>query len=384
MKNKNFLRVMRIMLFIAIVALTGFAMLACGDGSGTNDNPGGNPNDNPGGNTGGNTNTNKTPVVSDYNIANLNQTAGSVTAVSITRNSEASPGAVQNIRYNNNTVIPQAAGTYPVIFDVAAATGWNAATGLSAGNLVVNPAGEGNKTPVVSDYEIANLNQKVGNVIAVSITAKSGKSPGAISNIRYAGNTTVPQTFGTYAVYFAVAEATGWNAAPDIFAGNLVIDEYYIGDTGTGGGIVFYDKGSVSDGWHYLEAAPVNQGTSLRWASSGYTDTSIAGTRTAIGTGKANTAAILTVDANAPAAKACADYRGGGKDDWFLPSKDELNEMYKARTHLGISSGYFWSSSQYYYYYAWFQNFADGLQYDGYQYDITKGYSSPVRAIRAF
>jgi len=240
-----------------------------------------------------------------------------------------------------------------------------------------------NKTPVASDYEIANLYQKADGYIitAVTITAKSGKSPGAISNIRYAGNTSVPQTPGTYAVYFAVAEATGWNAAPDIFAGYFVIEKYLynIGETGPGGGKIFYDKGSVSDGWRYLEAAPENQGTSLAWASSGYTETSIAGTGTAIGTGKANTAAILAIDANAPAAKACADYRGGGKDDWFLPSKDELNEMYKARNHLGISSGYFWSSSQGSYSSAWHQGFSSGGQDGGY-----KGNYNYVRAVRAF
>jgi len=204
-----------------------------------------------------------------------------------------------------------------------------------------------NQTPVVSDYNIASLDQINGNVIAVTITAKSGKSPGAISNIRYAGNTTVPQILGTYAVYFDVAAATGWNAAPDIFAGNLIIN-YKIGDTGPGGGIVFYDKGSVSDGWRFLEAAPANQGTWLAWASSGYTNTNIAGTGTAIGTGKANTAAILAVDVNAPAAKECADYRGGGLSDWFLPSRDELNEMYQARSHFVNIPGDLWSSSQVY------------------------------------
>jgi len=287
MKNNNFLKDMRIMLFIAIVALTGFAMLACSDGSGTNRNPGGNPNDNPGGNN--------------------------------------------------------------------------------------------NQTPTASDYDIANLDQKHGNVIAVTITAKSGMSPGALSNIRYAGNTEVPQTIGTYAVYFSVAAATGWNAAPDIFAGNLVIDKYYIGDTGPGGGIVFYDKGSVSNGWRYLEAAPVNHGA-LRWSSSDYATTLIAGTEAAIGTGKANTAAILAVDANAPAAKACASYREGGKDDWFLPSIDELNEMYKARSYLGMSSDTFWSSSQYSNYRAWGQHFGHGYQdytYKDYGYRF-------VRAVRAF
>ena len=31
---------------------------------------------------------------------------------------------------------------------------------------------------------------------------------------------------------------------------------YMLQDTGPGGGIIFFDKGSYSDGWRYLEAAP--------------------------------------------------------------------------------------------------------------------------------
>jgi len=167
--------------------------------------------------------------------------------------------------------------------------------------------------------------------------------------------------------------------AVTVTEGGGFVPEYAIGDTGPSGGIIFYDKGSVSDGWRYLEAAPVNQGTSLTWASSDYINTDITGTGTAIGTGKANTAAILAVDANAPAVKACADYRGGGKDGWFLPSKDELNEMYKARSHLSISIGYFWSSSQSGYNNAWYHNFDNSVQAGS-----NKGHSGSVRAIRAF
>jgi len=156
---------------------------------------------------------------------------------------------------------------------------------------------------------------------------------------------------------------------------------YKIGDTGPGGGIVFYDKGSVSDGWRYLEAAPANQGTSLRWASSAFAKTNITGTESAIGTGKANTAAILVVDGSAPAAVACKNYSGGGKYDWFLPSRGELNAMYEMRTHLGISSEFFWSSSQRSNEGAWVRRFDDGSEDI---YGNGKDSVSHVRAVRAF
>jgi len=82
--------------------------------------------------------SNQTPVATDYTIGNLNQTAGNVTVVTITAKPGKSPGAVSNIRYNNSTTIPQTAGSYTVTFNVEAATGWNAASGLSAGTLMVN------------------------------------------------------------------------------------------------------------------------------------------------------------------------------------------------------------------------------------------------------
>jgi hypothetical protein len=172
-----------------------------------------------------------------------------------------------------------------------------------------------------------------------------------------------------------------------VTAGGGFVPEYAIYDTGPGGGIIIYVSASGFNvaglgTRHYLEAAHVNQGTSLAWASSGYTSTYIAGTGTAIGTGKANTAAILAVDANAPAAKACADYRGGGKDDWFLPSKDELNVIYNVKSYLDNSPvERFWSSSQY-------DSSASAAWHQFFYYG-TKDYISKynefyVRAIRAF
>jgi len=158
--------------------------------------------------------------------------------------------------------------------------------------------------------------------------------------------------------------------------------EWIIGSTGPAGGIVFYDKGDSTDGWRYLEAAPADMDTNLAWASPRFTRTDIPGTDTEIGTGKQNTASILSVDANAPAAKACIDYRGGGKDDWFLPSSDELNLMYrdiKENNFGGFQNDLYWSSSQANSDYAWRQYFGNGLQRSS-----SKDYSSTVRAVRAF
>jgi len=118
---------------------------------------------------------------------------------------------------------------------------------------------------------------------------------------------------------------------------------YKIGDKGPAGGWIFYDKGSYSDGWRYLEAAPVGQGR----AAWGYKNKSIPVTqKTAIGSGKINTQAIIENCGEANiAAKLCTAYRGGGKSDWFLPSKDELNLMCTNLDKLGLAASY-WSSSE--------------------------------------
>jgi len=165
-----------------------------------------------------------------------------------------------------------------------------------------------------------------------------------------------------------------------------------IGAVGEGGGIIIYHKhsgftvtGAGSFTAYYLEAAQTDQATSVTWSSgeiSNFLDVTGA-TGTAIGTGKANTAAIIAAHsgdtASNNAAKAAVGCTDGGKNDWFLPSRDELNEMYKARKHLGISSGHFWSSSQRSDSVAWSKNFAS----DGQFYGI-KSFDRLVRAVRAF
>jgi len=162
--------------------------------------------------------------------------------------------------------------------------------------------------------------------------------------------------------------------------------DFFIGNSGPAGGILFYDKGEYSDGWRYLEAAPANMVTELRWVAQSYGQNwerfpDIAGTSWEIGTGKRNTELILAVDPNAPAAKACADYRGGSFDNWFLPSRDEFSLMYINLRRNGIDdfgNNSFWSSSQ-------IDNsssFALDQRFDWGSYSKSNIYS--VRAIRAF
>ena len=162
-----------------------------------------------------------------------------------------------------------------------------------------------------------------------------------------------------------------------------------IGSPGLAGGMVFYDRGDSAGGWRYLEAAPADMETPLRWIAQSYGDNwrsfpNVDGTGIEIGTGRHNSSLILAVDADAPAAKACVDYICAGFSDWFLPSLGELDLMYTNlhRNSLGSFAGnWYWSSSQYAgnINTAWYQYFNDGYQDHYYKYSAIA-----VRAIRAF
>jgi hypothetical protein len=148
---------------------------------------------------------------------------------------------------------------------------------------------------------------------------------------------------------------------------------FAIGDTGPGGGIVFL----ITDaGVHGLEAAPVDQ-TASAWGCVG---TSIAGTSTAVGTGKANTALIVAGCADADTAAKVADaYSIGPFDDWYLPSRDELILLYAQKAVVGgFADDYYWSSSESTGANAWNQFFFIG------QGGLGKVGTLPVRAVRAF
>ncbi len=126
------------------------------------------------------------------------------------------------------------------------------------------------------------------------------------------------------------------------------------------GGIVFY---TTDGGLHGLEAAPADQSSSAGWGCYGTAITGADGT--ALGTGAQNTVDILADCATAGiAADIADDYGLNGYTDWFLPSKDELNELYLNKDVVGGFAGdFYWSSSEVNSDAAWYQIFGDGNQY---------------------
>ena len=148
---------------------------------------------------------------------------------------------------------------------------------------------------------------------------------------------------------------------------------YQIGDQGPAGGIVFYISQDGSSG---MEAALADAGR----AEWGCIEKDLP-TRTNIGYGYANTRIINWLCGNSTAAYLAANYTWpNGQTGGFLPSKDELNELYKHKDLVGgFASGYYWSSSEYHSFAAWLQSF-----YSGNQDYLDKPNTYLVRAVRAF
>jgi hypothetical protein len=189
-----------------------------------------------------------------------------------------------------------------------------------------------------------------------------------------------------------------------------------VGDTGPGGGTIFYvaattftqesATGSMcSVNCKYLEAAPSG------WSNNGVAANDSARTwsanlnqvpganGTGIGSGYKNSEAIKAVTADSAAGTARA-YSGGDKSDWYLPARDELNQMCKwvkgqawvsdatlcnesgninvGTGAAGFVANYYWGSSE----------LTGGASYasfsTGDQGPSNRGNSFRVRPIRAF
>ena len=170
---------------------------------------------------------------------------------------------------------------------------------------------------------------------------------------------------------------------------------YAIGDTGPAGGLIFYIDTADEHPWTYLEVAPQStEWTSKEWGDYG---TEIGGDAalTGIGDGQAATDAIVQHLANNTsetdrAAQLCDGLIHNSFEDWFLPSKDELNAIWDniVDDGSGDNSGVggfanvrYWSSSEdsIFILYAWGLYFDNGIQSSYLKYSPER-----VRAVRAF
>jgi hypothetical protein len=138
---------------------------------------------------------------------------------------------------------------------------------------------------------------------------------------------------------------------------------YNVGDTGPGGGKIFYKAATpfacgptLNLSCTYLEAAPPLNGVidnaGRAWATGGNQTVSVPGANElAIGGGYKNSLAIAAQTGNvaaSSAAMAARAYTGGSKTDWHLPSKDELTELWTLKNTVGgFENTNYWSSTEF-------------------------------------
>lgn len=189
-------------------------------------------------------------------------------------------------------------------------------TTLSADNITVTGAtkgalsGSGNtRSLAISDITVAS-----GRTVSVAITSPVGYS--------MSGS---PLTAVVYSKGFVVGA---------VYGGGIIAYIFQEGDPG-------YVDGEV----HGIIAATANLGT-MRWHNG--TSLTTGATGTAMGTGSANTTAIISTQGNTGtyAAKACRDYTGGDYSDWSLPSVNEMAKLAANKDVIGITVVKYWTSTE--------------------------------------
>jgi hypothetical protein len=232
-------------------------------------------------------------------------------------------------------------------------------------------------------------------------------------------NTTTGALTGTpntvaAATNYTITATNATGSATATFRLTVTAVVYTVGQTGPGGGKVFYvATTSFSCGptlaatCTYLEAAPsgwnTGSDTTTTWATNvnnnQITRAPGAGAlQTAIGTGYQNSDAIVAQTGNVAAtsaAVAARAYRGNSLSDWYLTSKDELNQMCKwargqawtsdatvctsdGKLAAGFVQQKYWSSSETIASAAWVQHFGTLFQADAFK--TSAFYVRPVRA----
>ena len=234
-----------------------------------------------------------------------------------------------------------------------------------------------NESPIVTELVIPNT---IWGDPVISIAKEAFKNVGLT-------NVTIPisvTSIGKEAFYNNPLQ----NANVSANITNIIDAGLYtckLGDIGPASGFIFYDKGSYSNGWRYLEVAPADIEFTAPWFASTYY-VYLAGTKKEVGSGKSNTKYIVEqLGKEAQAALKCSLLNFNGFTDWYLPSIDELKLIYTNIYKNGLGNfmhtrnSYYCSSSQININNVWTLRFNDGQQ-------MPQNMRSPiiVRAIRTF
>ncbi|MES2617869.1 MAG: hypothetical protein V4613_08320 [Bacteroidota bacterium] len=203
-------------------------------------------------------------------------------------------------------------------------------------------------TQVTSNTAIvkAALSTPSSNIVEWGICYDTKPNP-TVSDLKFActaGNAFTLHLSGDSAylksgtVYYARAYAITENNI-HAYGNEINFKTLTVGQTGTAGGRVIFDKGFYSNGWRYIESD-----TNMIPDHWGCWNTLVGKTSDSLGAGKGNTDSILTVCPYANAALGCSNFVSGSKSDWFLPSKEEA----MAYINWGVYSpgNILWTSSE--------------------------------------
>jgi len=197
---------------------------------------------------------------------------------------------------------------------------------------------------VTSSSAVVTATVSAGGTLVGTTTATASSGVATFMNLGVDGTIGTTYTITYTGVGLTIATATVTPTSNTCDGSTFTCQ---VGDTGPGGGKIFYVRSGTftstgstcNTACKYLEAAPTsgtNAWTDAVYAWSGNTTTAIGATAqgTAIGTGYANTLAIVGQSGGgntAGRAGTISRAYGGPNNmsDWFLPSKDELNQMCK-------------------------------------------------------
>jgi hypothetical protein len=171
---------------------------------------------------------------------------------------------------------------------------------------------------------------------------------------------------------------TAITSAPDVSNSTAA---FTIGQSYHGGKIFYID----STGQHGLivsdsDLVTSTNNTQIAWKVGLNVVTGATGI--GIGTGASNTSKIIAAIGTKGqyAALLCSKFKSGVYVDWYLPSKNELNQLYKHRAKIGnLDPSNYWSSSEVSKGKAWDQEFGGGFQFQD-----SKSFTLRVRAVSSF